>query len=61
MDGHPRRNPAYRPATEKPRTVGAFLCPGNEVGSTEDRDLRIADDMVEIFVSIGLEERCRSR
>ena len=23
MDGHPRQNPAYRPATEKPRSGGA--------------------------------------
>jgi hypothetical protein len=28
----------------------------DEVGSTEDRDLRIADDIVEIFATIGLEE-----
>lgn len=28
----------------------------DEVGSTEDSDLRIADDIVEIFASIGLEE-----
>jgi hypothetical protein len=28
----------------------------DEVGSTEDRDLRIADDLVEIFAAIGLEE-----
>ena len=27
MDGCPRQNPAYRPATEKPRSRGAFLCP----------------------------------
>src|SRR4051812_39784504 len=25
MDGHPRQNPAYRPATERPRGSGAFL------------------------------------
>src|SRR5690349_18627993 len=34
MDGHPRLNPAYRPANEKPRTVGAFLCPGNQTCSS---------------------------
>jgi hypothetical protein len=28
----------------------------DEVGSTEDRDLRIADDIVEIFATIGLDE-----
>jgi hypothetical protein len=28
----------------------------DEVGSTEDRDLRIANDIVEIFATIGLEE-----
>jgi hypothetical protein len=28
----------------------------DEVGSTEDRDLRIADDILEIFATIGLEE-----
>ncbi len=28
----------------------------DEVGSTEDRDLRIAEDIVEIFATIGLEE-----
>lgn len=28
----------------------------DEVGSTEDRDLRIADDIVEIFAAIGLQE-----
>jgi hypothetical protein len=28
----------------------------DEVGSTDDRDLRIADDIVEIFATIGLEE-----
>lgn len=28
----------------------------DEVGSTEDRDLQIADDILEIFASIGLEE-----
>lgn len=28
----------------------------DEVGSTEDRDLRIADDIVETFATIGLEE-----
>lgn len=28
----------------------------DEVGSTEDRDLKIADDIVEIFATIGLEE-----
>src|SRR3954454_1913398 len=26
MDGHPRQNPAYRPATEKPRSGGASPC-----------------------------------
>src|SRR5713226_4627700 len=25
MDGHPRQNPAYRPATENPRKRGGFL------------------------------------
>ena len=25
MDGHPRQNPAYRPANEKPRASGASL------------------------------------
>src|SRR6266516_3486988 len=25
MDDHPRQNPAYRPATENPRTRGGFL------------------------------------
>ena len=25
MDGHPRQNPAYRPATESPRKCGGFL------------------------------------
>src|SRR6187401_1148956 len=24
MDGHPRQNPAYRPATESPRMAGVF-------------------------------------
>jgi Nucleotidyl transferase AbiEii toxin, Type IV TA system len=28
----------------------------DEVGSTEDRDLRIADDLLEIFATVGLEE-----
>ena len=27
-DGHSRQNPAYRPANEKPRSVGAFPCAG---------------------------------
>src|SRR5262245_61554367 len=27
MDGHPRQNPAYRPATEKALETGLFLCP----------------------------------
>src|SRR4051794_28038615 len=31
MDGHPRQNPAYRPATEKPRSGGAFLCLGERL------------------------------
>jgi len=26
MDGHPRQNPAYRPATEKALATGLFLC-----------------------------------
>jgi hypothetical protein len=26
MDGHPRQNPAYRPATEKALVTGLFLC-----------------------------------
>jgi hypothetical protein len=26
MDGHPRQNPAYRPATEKALETGLFLC-----------------------------------
>ena len=28
MDGHPRQNPAYRPANGKPRKCGAFLFTG---------------------------------
>src|SRR4051812_14525869 len=28
MDGRPRQNPAYRPATGKPRVCGAFPCSG---------------------------------
>jgi hypothetical protein len=26
MDGHPRQNPAYRPATEKALETGLSLC-----------------------------------
>src|SRR5262249_46380658 len=32
-DGHPRQNPAYRPATENPRRSGGFLFSGRRSGA----------------------------
>lgn len=45
MDGCPRQNPAYRPAKGKPRSGGAFLCPGSPAtrpGSATGRPAAIA-------------------
>src|SRR3954447_7055491 len=50
MDGCPRQNPAYRPATEKPRARGAFLCAGPIRGCGGSRRVRTCVRMSVICV-----------
>jgi hypothetical protein len=38
MDGHPRQNPAYRPATEKPRSRGFSIPAATSSPESSDRD-----------------------
>src|SRR4051812_49078779 len=51
MDGCPRQNPAYRPATERPRSGGASLCRGRGLGRAVELDL---DGDARVLVAPGL-------
>ena len=55
MDGHPRQNPAYRPATESPRGRGGFLLRRARVSAGERAQLRLAD-LVHERIGVAMHE-----